>query len=182
MTERQRGERPETPLHVKIDHLLTEARVILPGAQALLGFQLSIVLTQAFERLPQSSRIAHAVSIGLVIGGFYLFNAGSISMGAIIAVVMLAGRSMSPVGQLAFLMTRARQAMLIMESLQRLTEAPDERSLSSRSVIPTIGRGDIKLEHASFRYPEASRDSLTDVTLKIVPSTKASSRYGLPGG
>jgi hypothetical protein len=66
MSKRQRHERPQTPLHVKIDHLLTEARVILPGAQALFGFQLSIVLTQAFEQLPTGSRIAHAISIAFV--------------------------------------------------------------------------------------------------------------------
>jgi hypothetical protein len=66
MANRQRHERPETPLHTKIDQLLTEARVILPGAQALFGFQLSIVLTQAFERLPATSRIAHAISIAFV--------------------------------------------------------------------------------------------------------------------
>src|SRR5436305_14724776 len=66
MTERQRDERPQTPLHVKIEQMLTEARVILPGAQALFGFQLAIVLTQAFENLPDRSRLVHAVSIGLV--------------------------------------------------------------------------------------------------------------------
>ncbi len=46
--------------------MLTEARVILPGAQALFGFQLAIVLTQSFETLPGSSRIVHALSLGLV--------------------------------------------------------------------------------------------------------------------
>ena len=49
-----------------------------------------------------------AISVGLVIGGFYLFNKGDITMGAIIAIVMLAGRSMAPIGQFAFLLTRAR--------------------------------------------------------------------------
>jgi len=33
-----------TPLVKKIDQLLTEARVVLPGAQALLGFQLAVSL------------------------------------------------------------------------------------------------------------------------------------------
>ena len=66
MTEHQRDERPPTPLHVKIEQMLTEARVILPGAQALFGFQLAIVLTQSFETLPGSSRIVHALSLGLV--------------------------------------------------------------------------------------------------------------------
>src|SRR5262249_26409734 len=44
-----------------------------------------------------------AISIGLVVGGFYLFGSGHITMGAIIAIVMVAGRALSPVGQLAFL-------------------------------------------------------------------------------
>jgi hypothetical protein len=65
-TRGQQDERSETPLHVKIDQLLTEARVILPGAQALFGFQLAIVLTEAFARLPQTSMTIHAVSLFLV--------------------------------------------------------------------------------------------------------------------
>jgi hypothetical protein len=66
MTGRQRSERAYTSLHVKIEQMLTEARVILPGAQALFGFQLAIVVTQSFEQLPSVSRIVHAVSLFLV--------------------------------------------------------------------------------------------------------------------
>jgi uncharacterized protein DUF6328 len=54
------------PLLTKIDQLLTEARVILPGVQALLGFQLAVVLTQSFERLPTHSKATHAAALGLV--------------------------------------------------------------------------------------------------------------------
>jgi ATP-binding cassette subfamily C protein LapB len=112
------------------------------------------------------------ISIGLIIGGFYLFNSGTISMGAIIAIVMLAGRALAPVGQFAFLMTRARQAILTMRSLQTLAEGPDERQLSSRSIIPDIGRGEISLEHACFRYPAASKNSLSDLSLTIRPGER----------
>jgi hypothetical protein len=52
-----------TPLHTKIDRMLTEARVILPGAQALLGFQLIVTLTRTFEQLPASSRLLHVVAL-----------------------------------------------------------------------------------------------------------------------
>ncbi|ACI51971.1 conserved hypothetical protein [Gluconacetobacter diazotrophicus PA1 5] len=47
------------PLHARVEQMLTEARVILPGAQALLGFQLTMVLTTAFEKLPAPSRLVH---------------------------------------------------------------------------------------------------------------------------
>lgn len=66
MTSGQIEKPPSTPLHAKIEQMLTEARVVLPGAQALFGFQLAIVLTQSFEQLPSVSRIIHAASLFLV--------------------------------------------------------------------------------------------------------------------
>jgi len=59
-------ERSPTPLSTKIEQLLieqllTEARVIIPGAQALFGFQFI-----AIERLPQSAKLVHAVALCLI--------------------------------------------------------------------------------------------------------------------
>jgi uncharacterized membrane protein len=57
------GQRDPGPLHARIEQMLTEARVILPGAQALLGFQLVIVLSSAFDKLPPSSRAIHGFAL-----------------------------------------------------------------------------------------------------------------------
>jgi ATP-binding cassette subfamily C protein LapB len=107
------------------------------------------------------------ISVFLVIGGFYLFNSGQITMGAIIAIVMLAGRAMSPVGQFAFVITRGKQAMTTLASLQAMMEGPDERVGTGRTLMPEVRGGDIELVRASFRYPLTGRDSLSEVTLKI---------------
>ena len=48
-----------TDLHSRIDQMLTEARVILPGVQAMLGFQLIVFMTHAFEKLPRALQILH---------------------------------------------------------------------------------------------------------------------------
>jgi hypothetical protein len=56
----------ETKLTDKIKHVLTEARVVLPGAQALLGFQLVTTLMEAFEKLPVSSKYVHLASLTLI--------------------------------------------------------------------------------------------------------------------
>ena len=116
-------------------------------------------------------------SIALIIGGFYLFNAGIISMGAIIAIVMLASRSLAPVGQLAFLMTRGRQAFVTLNSLQLLMDQQDEREKGSRSITPEIRDGRLQLDHAGFRYPETEREALADISLTIEPGE----RIGLIG-
>ena len=57
----------DTPLHTKIDQMLTEGRVILPGAQALLGFQLVVMLTKAFGQLPAPARAVHLVALMCVV-------------------------------------------------------------------------------------------------------------------
>ncbi|HEV7601822.1 MAG TPA: DUF6328 family protein [Bradyrhizobium sp.] len=56
----------ETPLATKIEQLLTEARVIIPGAQALFGFQFIAMLTSGFDRLPHSAKIIHAIALCLI--------------------------------------------------------------------------------------------------------------------
>jgi hypothetical protein len=58
--------RATTTTEQKIQHALTEARVVLPGAQAMLGFQFVAVLLGGFETLPQSSRYVHVASLTLV--------------------------------------------------------------------------------------------------------------------
>jgi hypothetical protein len=55
-----------TPLKTKIEQLLTEARLIIPGGQALLGFQLIAMLTSGFDRLPEIAKVIHAVALCLV--------------------------------------------------------------------------------------------------------------------
>jgi ATP-binding cassette subfamily C protein LapB len=112
------------------------------------------------------------ISVCLLIGGFYRFNAGEMSMGAIIAIVMLAGRSLQPVGQLAFLITRQRQAFATLNSLQRMMEVTDERQSAMRSIVPEIRSGKIQLANVSFRYPGAGRNSLSDIKLSVSPGER----------
>jgi Family of unknown function (DUF6328) len=52
-----------TSIDIRVEHMLTEARVLLPGAQALFGFQMAVLLTQTFDALPSSSKVIHAVAL-----------------------------------------------------------------------------------------------------------------------
>lgn len=54
---------PDTPIDVRVEHMLTEARVLLPGAQALLGFQLAVMLTESFGALPDTSKVIHVAAL-----------------------------------------------------------------------------------------------------------------------
>ncbi|MFC6738844.1 DUF6328 family protein [Methylobacterium tardum] len=65
MTSRE-PEHEHTSLETKIEQMLTEARVVLPGAQALLGFQLVITFSEAFEKVPFASKLVHLIALGLL--------------------------------------------------------------------------------------------------------------------
>ena len=51
----------ETKLNDKVRHVLTEARVVLPGTQALVGFQFIATLQPGFDALPSSSKLLHVI-------------------------------------------------------------------------------------------------------------------------
>ena len=61
-------EKPGEKISVKdkIGHVLLETRMVLPGAQTLLGFQVAIILQETFDSLPTSSKYVHLGSLAFV--------------------------------------------------------------------------------------------------------------------
>ena len=56
------------PLSEAVTHLLEECRMVLPGIQALFGFQLIVVFNPAFsEKLSLTERGFHLTAIGLIV-------------------------------------------------------------------------------------------------------------------
>lgn len=55
------------PLKDRINQVLTECRVVLPGTQALLGFQLIAFLTDAFEKLSRGLQLMHLAALGSIL-------------------------------------------------------------------------------------------------------------------
>lgn len=66
MEKKQAEESGGTKVTDKIKHVLTEARVVLPGAQTLLGFQFIVFLMESFDKLPQSSKYVHLASLSMI--------------------------------------------------------------------------------------------------------------------
>ena len=124
---------------------------------------LAVGLAQVFQQIS---------TVSLIIGGYYLFAAGDITMGAIIAIVMLASRSLAPAGQIAFLLTRGRQAQETLGSIERLFEGGDERR-EGASVAPTaIARPKIEFHDAEFAYGENMQPALSGLNLTIEPGER----------
>ena len=57
---------PSEKLEERIKNVLMECRMVLPGAQAFLGFLFANVFTESFSKLPRSSQLIHAAGMALV--------------------------------------------------------------------------------------------------------------------
>ena len=123
----------------------------------------AVGLAQSFQQLS---------TVSLIIGGYYLFAAGEISMGAIIAIVMLASRSLAPAGQIAFILTRGRQVKEALSSIERLFDAGDERQRGGSLTAASLKEPVIAFENVSFTYPGSSQPSLQNLNLTINPGER----------
>ncbi|HLZ83705.1 MAG TPA: DUF6328 family protein [Caulobacteraceae bacterium] len=74
---RAASDRKEDTVSLKdrIGTLLTESRIVLPGAQALLGFQLAAYLTDGYGHAPADARLAHTAGLVLLIVAMILLMA-----------------------------------------------------------------------------------------------------------
>ena len=154
----------------------------MTGERAMMGrwYNLAEIGSHSQTRLKNIQSVAVGMAqsfqqfsnVALIIGGYYLFDAGVITMGAIIAIVMLSSRSLAPAGQIAFLLTRGRQAKESLESIENLFEVPDERRQGASSLPATVRNASLKLEDVSFSYPEAPTAALDRINLSIEPGEK----------
>jgi hypothetical protein len=54
----------DEPLSVTVSHLLEESRMVLPGLQALFGFQLIVVFQPRFHELSEGEQLLHLLAAG----------------------------------------------------------------------------------------------------------------------
>lgn len=110
--------------------------------------------------------------VGIIFFGVFLISEGVTSMGALIAAVILTGRCLAPLAQLAQTLTRINQARVSYRSLNAMmlteSERPDTRNWISR---PTL-EGRITFEDVRFTYPGQLVETLKGVSFTIEPGEK----------
>ena len=117
--------------------------------------------------LNATSFVQQFAQIAIVFYGVFLIMSGQTSMGALIASVILMGRALAPLAQIAQTLTRLNAALTSYRSLNGLMkserEHPDSRQWLSRPHL----KGDIAFENVNFTYREGGRDTLRNVNFRI---------------
>ena len=130
--------------------------------------QLTQTVTQLGQQLSQ---------VGIVVYGVYLIVDGSLTMGQLIACVILSGRTLAPLGQLTQLLGRMNQALAAYRNLgEVLAGETDEEERSGRLRREQLN-GDISVRHVQFIYEGQENATLQDVSFEI----KAGERVAVLG-
>ncbi|GIU47203.1 ABC transporter [Shewanella sairae] len=110
--------------------------------------------------------------IFVVILGVYRVAENEISMGGIIAAVILSSRAISPMAQLAGLMTRGNQTASALRQLDELMTQEDEFENKGHLVSRQRLMGQISAHHMGFSYPGAERPILHPLSINIAPGER----------
>jgi len=110
--------------------------------------------------------------VGVVVIGVFLVGANEITTGALIATVILTGRAMAPLGQVASLLARVNGAMASYKSLDKLMNADSEVDPNRDYLAREKLNGKIEFREASFTYPDQQVRALDEVSFVIEPGER----------
>src|SRR5262245_8300911 len=92
----------------------------------------------------------------IVVIGVLLIIEGKLSVGALVASTMLAGRVLAPIAGVASVITRATQTFTSLKSIDRVMNLERERPPERTYVARKVTEGRISFENVTFRYPNAA--------------------------
>jgi len=121
--------------------------------------------------------LQQSASIIIILFGMYMVQDGSLTMGALIATVIMGGRAITPIGQMAALITRFHTVRGSLKTLNRLMAAKVERPMGKNFLHRPDLKGHITFDRVSFSYPAIDRKILDNVSFDI----KAGEKVGLVG-
>lgn len=114
-------------------------------------------------------------SVALIIVGAYNIAAGHLSVGALVACVILLGRCLGPLAQLAALLGQWQRTRATLTLLNRIMALPEE---NDGNVGLPAGQLGYDLHEVSLSYKNTDIPSLDNLTLRIAPGE----RVGIVGG
>lgn len=115
-------------------------------------------------------------TVFLVLVGTYLVHSENpdsrITMGAIIASVILSGRALAPLSQIAGLATRFQQARIALKGINAIVERPIERDPNRTYMALDQVQGDLQFKQVKFKYDHDAAPAVDGLNIHIKPGEK----------
>ncbi len=111
------------------------------------------------------------ISIGLMLAvGAHAIVDGSMTLGTLVAAITLATFVQWPIESFGFLLAELNNARTAADRYWEIIDAPiDIGEPAEPVVLPSRLRGELQFRHVGFRFPDAERAQLADVTLTVSP-------------
>ena len=118
-----------------------------------------------------SQGLLQSVSLATIIVGVFCIHEGTLSVGGLIAITILAARAMVPVINLSSILIKYKQVKEALDSLNEYWHLPTENQKYSEL---GIGKADGKIEfdNVCFSYPNANYPSISNVSFSINPGER----------
>ncbi len=116
-------------------------------------------------------------SVGIVVIGVYLALEGNLTMGAVIAAMILSGRAMAPTAALASLFVRGSFAFSTLRSLNSVMARPSDKSAKRAALDTSVEDGAFTLKDVSLQYAGTQVPAIQGVSFTTPPRA----RIGLVG-
>jgi len=111
-------------------------------------------------------------TIAVLIIGVYLISDNELSMGGLIAAVILSSRAIAPLGQVAALLSNYEQTRTAYNSLNEIMQMPVERPENKAYVQHSKINGKIEFKDVCFTYPNHEKEILKNISFIIHPGER----------
>jgi ATP-binding cassette subfamily C protein LapB len=139
------------------------------NSQSDMGLKARVIAQFAINSAASIQQIAQVVTIFY---GVFLIQAQELTVGGLIAAVILGGRALAPLGQLASALSRANSARQAFRSLDKLMNRTDGAFNSEQRLSRPTLKGDIEFRNVSYSFPGAKNPLIKDLSIKIPAGQK----------
>ncbi len=108
-------------------------------------------------------------TVVIIVVGVYMISDFKLSMGGLIAIVILTGRTLAPMGQIAALITNYEDAKTSYETIDAIIQKPSERPEGKHFVQTPDFQGKIEFIDVTFTYPGTDVPALKNASFVIQP-------------
>jgi ATP-binding cassette subfamily C protein LapB len=159
--ESVKGCHAEGKLQHRLESMMHEA-----SANEVRSHWLSILGTST------TSFLIHLTTIAVVVVSVFRIQAGEMSMGGMIACVMLGARSLAPLAMVAGLMTRLQQSLEALRGLNEVMSQPRETDAERQFVKRDRFQVHYRLQDVALSYPGQVNPALQELNLEIEPGER----------
>jgi ATP-binding cassette subfamily C protein LapB len=119
-----------------------------------------------------SASVQQYAQVGAIFLGVYLIRDGVITQGALIAAVILGGRTLAPLSQLANALTRVNGALAAYKALNKLLANFNTDRISKQYISRQSLSGDIEFKNVTFGFEPTGSPLISNLSIKIPAGQK----------